>query len=98
MMFTISPLLALRRAAHDPGVAAHAADRSRSRSKKRFIAQWTHTGALNAQVEEAFTGHALVKVFGRTAEVEARFRDKNEELYERQLRRPVHLRASSSRR
>ena len=35
------------------------------RSRPRFVAQWRHTGALNAQVEEAFTGHALVKVFGR---------------------------------
>ena len=52
------------------------------RSKKRFIAQWAHTGALNAQVEEAFTGHALVKVFGRQRDVEARFDAKNDELYE----------------
>src|SRR5689334_11330913 len=44
--------------------------------------QWRHTGALNAQVEEAFTGHTIVKVFGRQPEVEARFNSKNEELYE----------------
>ena len=37
---------------------------------------------LNAQVEEAFTGHALVKAFGRQREVEERFADKNEELYQ----------------
>ena len=42
------------------------------RSKARFLAQWTHTGGLNAQVEEAFTGHAIVKSFGRQREVEAR--------------------------
>ena len=53
-----------------------------SRSKGRFIAQWRHTGTLNAQVEEAFTGHALVKVFGRKADIEVRFNEKNEELYE----------------
>jgi ATP-binding cassette subfamily B protein len=53
-----------------------------ARSRKRFIAQWRHTGLLNAQVEEAFTGHALVKVFGRQKEVEAQFNAKNEELYE----------------
>lgn len=53
-----------------------------SRSKKRFIAQWSHTGSLNAQVEEAFTGHSLVKAFGRTASVEDRFDAKNEELYQ----------------
>ena len=52
------------------------------RSKKKFVDQWRHTGSLNAQVEEAFTGHTLVKVFGRQADVEERFRDKNEELFQ----------------
>nr|WP_305853115.1 ABC transporter ATP-binding protein [Aquihabitans sp. G128] len=52
------------------------------RSKKRFVAQWTHTGVLNAQVEEAFTGHSLVKVFGQQRAVEQRFADKNEELFQ----------------
>ena len=52
------------------------------RSQKLFVAQWAHTGALNAQIEETFTGHALVKVFGRQREVEAGFTAKNEQLYE----------------
>jgi ATP-binding cassette, subfamily B, multidrug efflux pump len=52
------------------------------RSQKRFVAQWAHTGALNGQIEEAFTGHALVKVFGRQKEVQARFDAKNAELYQ----------------
>ena len=52
------------------------------RSQPRFVAQWRHTGMLNAQVEEAFTGHALVKAFGRQREVEERFADKNEELFQ----------------
>jgi ATP-binding cassette subfamily B protein len=51
------------------------------RSKARFISQWMHTGELNAQVEETFTGHAIVKAFGRQREVEARFRDTNDELH-----------------
>ena len=46
------------------------------------MAQWARTGSLNAQVEEAFTGHALVKVFGRQQDVEDRFNETNEELYE----------------
>ncbi len=41
------------------------------RAQKSFVAQWKHVGALNGQIEEAFTGHALVKVFGRRAEVES---------------------------
>jgi ATP-binding cassette subfamily B protein len=52
-----------------------------ARSRKRFIAQWRHTGTLNAHVEEVFTGHALVKAFGQQADVEERFDDENEKLY-----------------
>jgi ATP-binding cassette subfamily B protein len=52
------------------------------RSRARFIAQWRHTGALNARVEEVFTGHALVKAFGRQADEERRFDEENERLYE----------------
>ncbi|WP_304515552.1 MULTISPECIES: ABC transporter ATP-binding protein [unclassified Demequina] len=52
------------------------------RSQPKFIAQWKHTGELNGQIEEGYTGHALVKVFGRQREVEATFAEKNEELYE----------------
>ena len=53
-----------------------------NRSKKRFIAQWSHTGALNGLIEETFTGHAIVKTFGRQKEVEERFAVTNEKLYE----------------
>lgn len=52
------------------------------RSQKMFVAQWKHTGELNAQIEENFTGHALVKVFGRQKEVAKVFTDKNDELYQ----------------
>ncbi len=51
------------------------------RSQPKFIAQWRHTGELNGQIEEAYTGHAIVKVFGRQHEVEKSFEDKNAELY-----------------
>jgi ATP-binding cassette subfamily B multidrug efflux pump len=53
-----------------------------NRSKKRFIAQWSHTGALNGLIEETFTGHAIVKTFGRQKDVEERFAVTNEKLYE----------------
>jgi ATP-binding cassette, subfamily B, multidrug efflux pump len=81
MMFTISPLLASIALVTIP-VSLVTIRFIASRSKKRFVEQWDHTGTLNAQVEEAFTGHALVKVFGRQRDVEARFNEKNEELYE----------------
>ena len=80
MMFVISPLLAVVAAITIPA-SLLIIRLVTARSKKRFVAQWRHTGTLNAQVEEAFTGHALVKVFGRQHDVEERFRDKNEELY-----------------
>jgi ATP-binding cassette subfamily B protein len=53
-----------------------------SRSKKKFIAQWRFTGTLNGQVEEAFTGHALVRVFGQQDEVQRTFDEQNEQLYQ----------------
>ncbi|MGC5332967.1 ABC transporter transmembrane domain-containing protein [Micromonospora sp. DT62] len=80
MMFWISPLLALVALVAVPisvivtGVIA-------KRSQQQFIAQWEHTGELNGQIEEAFTGHELVKVFGRQREVEAAFTAKNDELF-----------------
>lgn len=52
------------------------------RSRARFITQWRSTGTLNAHVEETFTGHAIVKAFGRQREVEGVFRTTNDELYE----------------
>jgi ATP-binding cassette subfamily B protein len=52
-----------------------------SHSRDRFIAQWKHTGTLNAQVEETFTGHPIMKAFGRQREAQASFDATNEELY-----------------
>jgi ATP-binding cassette subfamily B protein len=53
-----------------------------ARSRTRFIAQWSHTGKLNAHVEEVFTGHALVKAFGQQADVEQTFDVENDKLYD----------------
>ena len=50
-------------------------------SQKHFVAQQQLLGALNGQVEETFSGHAVVKAFGREgATVEAYERD-NDALY-----------------
>lgn len=80
MMFWISPLLALVALVAVP-LSVLVTQRIAKRSQKQFIAQWTHTGELNGQIEEAFTGHELVKVFGRQREVEAAFTEKNEQLF-----------------
>ena len=81
MMFIISRLLALVALITIP-LSLLTVRFITSRSRKRFMAQWRHTGTLNAQVEEAFTGHSLVKVFGRQRDVEQRFRQERRELYE----------------
>jgi len=42
-------------------------------SQKQFIRQWNSTGAVNAHVEEMFTGHNLVKAFNREKDVPRSF-------------------------
>jgi ATP-binding cassette, subfamily B, multidrug efflux pump len=81
MMFVISPLLAVIALVAVP-LSVVVTQRIAKRSQRKFIAQWTHTGELNAQVEEAYTGHELVKVFGRQREVQAAFGAKNEQLFQ----------------
>jgi ATP-binding cassette, subfamily B, multidrug efflux pump len=51
------------------------------RSQAAFGIQWRKVGRLNARVEESFSGHALVKVFGRRQDFQDRFRAENDELY-----------------
>jgi len=81
MMFTISPLLAAVALTTVP-ISVFGMRAIAKRSRPRFISQWKYTGDLNAQIEETFTGHAVVKAFGRQREVEQRFRETNDELYE----------------
>jgi ATP-binding cassette subfamily B protein len=81
MMISISPLLSLIALVTIP-VSMAVAGTVMKRSRDRFVDQWRRTGALNGQVEEAFTGHSLIKVFGRQAEVQARFDEENEQLFQ----------------
>jgi ATP-binding cassette subfamily B protein len=81
MMFTISPLLAVVALTTVP-VSVWSMRVIAARARPKFISQWRNTGLLNAQIEETFTGHSVVKAFGRQREVEQRFRDTNDELYE----------------
>ncbi|MFD3548021.1 ABC transporter ATP-binding protein [Streptomyces sp. NPDC058655] len=80
MMFWISPLLALVALVTVP-VSVFVAARIGKKSQPQFVAQWKTTGALNAHVEEMYSGHALVKVFGRQKESAAVFAEQNEALY-----------------
>ncbi len=81
MMFTISPLLALVALTTVP-LSVWLMKMIGGKARPRFMAQWRHTGDLNAQAEEVFSGHAIVKSFGRQREAEARFRADNDQLYE----------------
>jgi ATP-binding cassette subfamily B multidrug efflux pump len=81
LMFVVSPLLALIALVTIP-ISMVLTAAIAKRSQKRFVDQWRHTGELNGQIEEAFTGHELVKVFGRQRDIEASFQQKNEELYQ----------------
>ena len=56
------------------------------KSQKAFTAQWRKVGRLNARVEESFSGHALVRVFGREEDSRAKFQEENEELYQAAFR------------
>ncbi|MEY2566939.1 MAG: ATP-binding cassette, subfamily multidrug efflux pump [Actinomycetota bacterium] len=81
MMLTISPLLAAVALVTVP-ISVYTMKQIGSRARPNFMAQWRNTGALNAQIEETFTGHAIVKAFGQQASTEETFRTTNDELYE----------------
>ncbi|MGC5627257.1 ABC transporter ATP-binding protein [Georgenia sp. Z1344] len=53
-----------------------------SRSQKLFADQWRHTGRVNGHIEESFTGHDLVTVFGRQESMRERFDERNSELFD----------------
>jgi ATP-binding cassette subfamily B protein len=80
MMLVVSPLLALIALVTVP-LSVVITTQVAKRSQKLFAAQWAHTGALNGHIEESFTGHELVTVFGRRREVEEVFRLRNEQLF-----------------
>ncbi|EWT04326.1 multidrug ABC transporter ATP-binding protein [Intrasporangium chromatireducens Q5-1] len=80
MMFWISWLLALIAVVTIP-ISVVVTAVIAKRSQKLFVQQWRNTGELNGIVEETFTGHGLVKVFGRQKESQAAFDTKNEELF-----------------
>ena len=52
------------------------------RSQKQFYAQQANLGAIDGLIEETFSGHAIVKAFGREQATIDEFNDTNERLYE----------------
>ncbi|NLT36354.1 MAG: ABC transporter ATP-binding protein [Gaiellales bacterium] len=85
MMFWISPLLALISLITIP-ISVLVTMLIARRSQRQFALQWESTGTLNGHVEEMYTGHSIVKVFGRQKEAIAVFDKENEELYHSSFR------------
>jgi ATP-binding cassette subfamily B protein len=80
MMFVISPLLAVIALVTIPLTIVVTVLVAR-RSQALFVTQWRATGVLKARIEETFSGHSVVKVFGHQREAETDFAAENEEVY-----------------
>jgi ATP-binding cassette subfamily B protein len=80
MMLSINPLLTLVCLVTLP-LSVMVTRFVASRSQKYFIAQQRTLGELNGHVEEMYTGHVIVKAFGREDKSVKEFNKINEELY-----------------
>jgi ATP-binding cassette subfamily B protein len=85
MMLYISPLLAAIALVTVP-LSVVVVGAIGKRSRPQFVKQWATTGRLNGHIEEMYSGHSLVKVFGRQDEAAATFKDHNESLYDSSFR------------
>ncbi|MGZ6840015.1 MAG: ABC transporter ATP-binding protein, partial [Frankiaceae bacterium] len=85
IIFVISPLLALIALVTVP-VSVFAVTRIGKRAQPQFIKQWSTTGKLNGHVEEMYTGHSLVSIFGQRDEAMRTFAEQNESLYQASYR------------
>ncbi|MBA2938055.1 ABC transporter ATP-binding protein [Paenibacillus sp. CGMCC 1.16610] len=80
MMLTISPLLTLVTIITLP-LSILATKMIASRSQKYFKGQQKTLGELNGHVEEMYTGHTIVKAFGRERHSIEKFNEINDRLY-----------------
>ncbi|CAM3792039.1 ABC transporter ATP-binding protein [Cohnella lubricantis] len=81
MMLTISPWLTLILVLTLP-LSFLVVKAIASRSQRYFKGQQMEIGRLNGHVEEMFTGHAIVKAFGRERQSKAVFEEINDKLYQ----------------
>lgn len=81
MMLSISPLLTLIAVLTLP-ISIIAITSIAKRSQKQFVRQQKELGQLNGHVEEMYTGHKIVKAFGREGKSLEQFDEINERLYE----------------
>ena len=80
MMLWLSPVLALIALVSVP-VSTLITVLVAKRSQVHFTEQWGSTGELHAQLEEFFTGHEVLKAFGRQEAAAASFKDGNDQLF-----------------
>lgn len=80
IMFSISGVLTFVGLAIVP-VALYISTKIAKKSQKKFNEQQEKTGELNGYVEEYYSGHNVVTVFGKEEEVIDNFEDTNEALY-----------------
>jgi ATP-binding cassette subfamily B protein len=85
LMIVISPLLAVIALVTVP-ISVYVAAWIGKRAQPQFIKQWSTTGRLNAHIEEMYTGHSLVKVFGREQESAQTFDEHNDTLFNASFR------------
>ncbi len=81
MMLTISPLLTLISLVSLP-LSIFVIRPFLAKSQKHFSDQQRSLGELNGHIEEMYTGHQVVKVFGHEQKAIEQFDVVNEELYE----------------
>ncbi len=80
MMIWISPLLAAISLVTIP-LSFLVTMRIARHSQKQFARQWKWTGILNGHVEEMYSGHDLVKVYGHSERALAEFEEANAEVF-----------------
>ena len=85
MMIWISPLLAVVAVVTVP-LSGLVAARIAKRAQPQFVRQWRVTGRLNGHIEEMYTAHALVKVFGQQQAAIRTFREENDDLFDASFR------------
>lgn len=81
MMLSISPLMTLIAVLTLP-LSIVAITSIAKRSQKQFVRQQKELGQLNGHVEEMYTGHKVIKAFGREQRSLEQFDTINERLYE----------------
>ena len=81
MMLIISPLLSVVALLTIP-LAFVITKAVTKRSQPEFMKQWASTGRLNGHIEEVFTGHEVVKVFGRQQEARDEFDRRNDAVFD----------------